>query len=286
MRKGEPGRMAHRTRGADALSKSPDHTMPFEFDSSGALVTTELDGKRFPVYVHPDGKKIPFDADSTLGTISRLNGEARSHREAKEAAEARLATFKDISDPLAAIKALGIVKNLEDKKLVDAGEVERVKAEVAKAMEQQYSPIKDENQTLRKQMENMLVTAAFSGSKFIAERLAGQNGAANSAIARGLFGAQLTVENGKLIGHDAQGNKLYSRTRPGELAEGDEIMELMIDGYVHKESILKGSNASGSGTPANGGNGGGGKTIKQADFAALSPKDRAARMKDGYRLTP
>lgn len=42
------------------------------------------DGK--PVY-QADGKDVAFDAPATLLTISRLNGEAKGHREAKEAAE-------------------------------------------------------------------------------------------------------------------------------------------------------------------------------------------------------
>ena len=85
------------------------------------------DGK--PVYVHDDGKEVPFDAPGAMAKIASLNAEAKTHREAKEAAEAKLKAFDGIEDAEAAKKALATVKNLDDKKLVDAGEVEKLKAE-------------------------------------------------------------------------------------------------------------------------------------------------------------
>src|SRR5690606_6729424 len=77
------------------------------------LKTLEVDGKTYaevqdgkPVYVEDDGKEVAFDAPGTRNTISRLNAEAKSHREAKEAAEKALKGFEGIEDPAAAIKAL------------------------------------------------------------------------------------------------------------------------------------------------------------------------------------
>lgn len=43
----------------------------------------EVDANGLPVYVHDDGKEIGFDAVQAVGKISSLNGEAKSHREAK-----------------------------------------------------------------------------------------------------------------------------------------------------------------------------------------------------------
>ena len=80
------------------------------------LKTLEVDGKTYaevqdgkPVYVEDDGKEVAFDAPGTRNTISRLNAEAKSHREAKEAAEKALKGFEGIEDPAAAIKALETV---------------------------------------------------------------------------------------------------------------------------------------------------------------------------------
>src|SRR6476659_2841735 len=107
-------------------------TMKLKLDDAGHAVVVE--GK--PVYVHDDGKEAPFDATGTVATIGRLNGEAKAHRERAEAAEASLKSFAGITDPAKALAALTTVSNLDAKKLVDAGEVEKVKAEVIKAVEE------------------------------------------------------------------------------------------------------------------------------------------------------
>jgi hypothetical protein len=107
--------------------------MKLKLDAEGHAVLQ--DGK--PVYVHDDGKELSFDAPATVSTISRLNGEAKSHRERAETAEGKLKAFEGIEDPAAAKKAMATVKNLDDKKLVDAGEVEKVKNEAIAAVEAQ-----------------------------------------------------------------------------------------------------------------------------------------------------
>src|ERR1043165_2791335 len=98
--------------------------MKLKFDEKGGVVVQ--DGK--PVYVHDDGKEVAFDAPATVATIGRLNSEAKTHRERWEAAEAKLVAFGDL-DPEQAKKAVSTARNLDDKKLVDAGQVEQVKNE-------------------------------------------------------------------------------------------------------------------------------------------------------------
>lgn len=252
--------------------------MPFEIDSTGAVVTQEVDGRKLPVFVHADGKKVPFDPDATLGTISRLNGEAKAHREAKEAAETRLSAFKDISDPAAALKALGIVKNLDDKKLVDAGEVDRVKADVVRSMDEKYKPVVDRANELEQALYSEKIGGSFSRSKLIADKFI-----IPADIAQKAFGQHFKIDAGRIVATDARGNTLYSRTRSGELADFDEALEMIVDDYPHKASILKGTGASGSGAQGSSGHGGG-KVIKESEFNALKPKDRAQRMSDGYRI--
>ena len=69
--------------------------MKLKLDANGNVVVEN----GMPVYVHDDGKEIPFDAAAAMTKITSLNGEAKTHREAKEAAEASLAKFAGISDP-------------------------------------------------------------------------------------------------------------------------------------------------------------------------------------------
>jgi hypothetical protein len=227
-------------------------TMPFKFDAAGNVAVQEINGQKLPIFVHADGKEIPFDVDGTIATIGRLNGEAKAHREAKEAAEAALKPFKDagIADATKAAKALATVQNLDDKKLVDAGDVERVKTEAIRAVEERFAPVVKENETLKGQLHSHMVGGAFSRSKFIAEKFAAE-GPAGVEIAQALFGNRLKVEDGKVVGYDQHGAKLYSRARPGELADTDEAIELMVDAYPHKAHILKAPNASGGGAAGN-----------------------------------
>ncbi|MDU4249012.1 DUF6651 domain-containing protein [Pseudomonas sp.] len=254
--------------------------MKLKLDDQGHVVVQ--DGK--PVYVHDDGKEVAFDAPGTVSTISRLNGEAKSHRERAEAAEQALKGFEGITDPAAALKALSTVKNLDDKRLVDAGEVEKVKAEAIKAIEDRYAPMVKENETLKGQLNSHLIGGAFASSKFIAEKFAAE-GPAGVEIARALFGNSLKVEDGKVVGYDAQGNKLYSRARPGELASAEEAIELLVDSYAHKNSILKGSGANGGGAGHGGGNGGGKKTMSREQFNQVDPAMRAQFLREGGTLT-
>jgi hypothetical protein len=254
--------------------------MKLKLDEQGHVVVR--DGK--PVYQHEDGSEVAFDAPSTVATISRLNGEAKSHRERAENAEGKLKGFEGIDDPAAALKALTTIKNLDDKKLVDAGEVEKVKAEAIKAIEEKYAPFVKENDTLKGQLNSHLIGGAFSSSKYIAEKFAAE-GPAGVEIARALFGSALKVEDGKVVGYDSNNNKLYSRARPGELASADEAIELLVEAYPHKNHILKAGGGNGGGASQGGGNGGGKKTMGRAGFNALNPNDQAAFARDGGVVT-
>jgi hypothetical protein len=250
--------------------------MPYKFDSNGSLVLADVNGAKLPVFVHADGKEAPFDADSTLGTISRLNGEAKSHRERAEAAEKLLKGFEGISDPQAALKALGIVKNLDDKKLVDAGQVEQMRSEAIRAVEEKYAPVVKQVQTLEQQLHSEKIGGAFARSKFIAEKVA-----IPADMVMAAFGPRFKLEDGQVVAYGTDGNKVYSRSSPGNPAGFDEALELLIEQYPNRAAILKGSNASGSGaSPSNGGGGGGKRTMTRAQFDSLSPMEKATTAKE------
>lgn len=249
--------------------------MKLKLDANGNAVLQ--DGH--PVYVHPDGKEIPFDAPAAVAKISALNGEAKGHRERAEKAEGQMKAFEGIADPAAAIKALATIKNLDDKKLVDAGEVEKVKAEAIKAVRAEFEPVVKERDTLKGQLDSHLIGGAFSRSKFIAEKFAAP-GPAGVEVAQALFGNRLKVEDGKVVGYDGQGNKLYSRAKPGDLADADEAIELIVDAYPHKAHILKGTGASGGGATGGGGASGGKKSMTRAAFNALSPAEQMSAARE------
>lgn len=250
--------------------------MPFKYDANGAIVLQEVNGQKLPVFVHADGKEVAFDADSTISTISRLNGEAKTHREAKEAAETALKPFKDagITDPAAAAKALNTVKNLDDKKLVDAGEVEKIRQAAIDSVRAEFEPFKTKATELEQQLYGEKIGGAFARSKFIADKVA-----VPADMVQATFGSRFKIEGGKTIALDANGQQIFSRTRHGEIADFEEALEIMVDNYPHKASILKASGASGSG--ASGSQGAGGKkTVARSQFDALPALEKATLAKE------
>lgn len=230
--------------------------MPFKFDANGNIVTQEVNGVKLPVLIHADGKEVPFDGDHAVGKIASLNAEAKTHREAKEAAETKLKTFDGIADPAAALKALNTVKNLDEKNLIAAGERDKAVAEAVKSVEEKYAPVVAKNGELESQLNGHLIGSAFSGSKYIADKFAAP-GPAGVEIARSLFERAFKVKDGKLVAYGADGKELYSKTRHGEFANAEEAIEQLVDAYPHKDHILKGTGGSGGGSQGSPGGGGG-----------------------------
>jgi hypothetical protein len=255
--------------------------MPFKYDAEGRIVVQEVNGQKLPVFVHADGKESPFDGDGTIGTITRLNGEAKTHREAKEAAEARAKLFEGIEDADAARKALETVKNIKDGDLIAAGKVEEIKAAARRTAEEQVeaankqfvaelAKTKTERDALQNQLYDEKIGGSFDRSKFIAEKLA-----IPGDIAKAAFGRAFKIEDGNTVAYDASGNKIFSRTRIGELANFDEALETLVENYPYRDQIMKGSGASGSGAQGGGGSGGK-KTYTRADFNSLDPIKQAS----------
>lgn len=238
--------------------------MKLKLDENGNAVVQ--DGK--PVYVADDGKEITYDAPSMHATISRLNREAQGHREAKEAAEAQLQAFKGL-DPEAARKALELAGNLDAQKLIDAGKVEEIKAAAIRSVEEKYAPFVKEAETLRNEIRSEKIGGSFARSEFIAKRTI-----LPPDIAQATFGQHFELKDGQILAKDPAGNLIYSDANPGNPAGFDEALEKIVNGYAHRDRILKGSGHSGSGATGVDGSGGA-RTINREKFAALSPEAQA-----------
>ncbi|MFP5422658.1 MAG: DUF6651 domain-containing protein [Gammaproteobacteria bacterium] len=250
--------------------------MKLKLDEQGHAVLQ--DGK--PVYVHDDGKEVAFDAPATVATITRLNGEAKVHREGKEAAEKALKAFEGIEDGPAAKKALELVANLDAKKLVDAGEIEKVKAEVGKVYQAQLDELGTKATKFEQQLYEEKIGGSFSRSKLIADKLA-----IPADLVQARFGQAFKIEDGKTVAYDQHGNKIYSRVRPGEIADFDEALEALVEQYPHRDSILKSSGQSGSGAQQGSGGKQGSKSLTRSQFDALDPAGKAEHMRSGGELT-
>lgn len=242
------------------------------------------DGK--PVYVHEDGKEVAFDAPAAVSKITALNAEARTHREAKEAAETKLKAFDGIEDGEAARKALETIKNIDEGKLIAAGKVEEIKSAAQKAAQEQVaaaSKAHAEELARTKQSLDKLTGDLYAekiGGSFNRSKLITDKFAIPADLVQARFGQAFKVEEGKIVAYDQAGNKIFSRSRPGELADFDEALETLVDQYPYKEQILKGTGASGGGAGGGGsggnnqpkGNFGGSRTERAAAIAARFPE--------------
>lgn len=242
--------------------------------------------KGFPIYIHDDGKELPLDAKSTVATISRLNGEAKSHRERAEAAEAKFKPYESITDVAAALEALETVGKIKDGKLIQSGEVDKVRAEAErayndklKAVEDRYAPIVKKAGDLESALVAEKVGGSFARSKYIAEKLA-----IPADLVQARFGDAFKLENDTVIAFDKQGNKIFSRANPGNVASFEEAMEILVDSYPYKDSIIKGSGASGGGAGGAGGANGGKKMLTRSALAALTPAAQSAHIKAGGQV--
>jgi hypothetical protein len=265
--------------------------MPFKYNADGTIAMDAE--KKLPIFINKDNTEAPFDADTTVANIGRLNGEAKAHREAKEAAEAALKPFRDagIEDPAAAASALTTVKNLNAGDLKTAAQVQEIKDAAAKsaresvevatrAAAEKERTLTEQNTKLTQDLNNHIIGGSFTGSKFITEKLA-----IPADIAQKVFGDRFKVDGGKLLALDANGNPLFSPSRHGEHANFEEAIEVLVGQYGNKDMILKGSGASGGGAQGGVKSADGKKTITRAAFDAMNPQDRAGAMKEGATVT-
>lgn len=247
---------------AMTLSAAFDNSAGWKMDGDKIAV----DGSGNPIYVDGTGREMSVEH----GTIARLNNEAKGHREAKEAAEAKLVAYKDI-DPVKAREALETVGKLSNKELIEAGKVDEVKREITQQYEGRLSEAQKAQDTLQQRINGMTVETAFKGSDFIRDNIA-----MPADFFQAAFKERFKVEDGKMVPIGSDGNPLYSKKRVGEIADFDEALSMFVENHPQKDMILKAPDARGSGNNGAGGNRGGGRIIKRSDFDAASGSDKAA----------
>lgn len=264
--------------------------MPFKMNADGTIAMDAE--KKLPIFVHPNGSEAPFDADATVASITRLNGEAKGHREAKEAAEAKLKSFDGIEDGVAALAALNTVKSLSSGDLKTAAQVKEIQDAAAKTAQEQVAAqakasatqLQDLTAQLEKRTNELnahMIGGGFASSKLLTDDKHPARLAIPAEMAKAYFGGNFKVEDGKMVPYDAAGNKIFSPSRPGEIADFDEGLAQLVQACSFKDQILKSSGASGGGAGGKGGAGGGKKEIGRTEFFALSPIEQAATTKAG-----
>lgn len=235
--------------------------MSWKLDENNNIVLKDGD----PVYVDANGLEKTVGVD----TIAKLNKEAKDHREAKEEALKKLKEYEGI-DAQKAREALETISKLDASKLIDTGEVDKVKAQITQQFQTQLTEKDTAYSELKSRYDNMIIDNTFANSDFIRN---------NVAVPVDMFEAKFRnnfkVENGEVIPYGYDGSRLMSKTRAGEYANCEEAMQILAESHPHKDVILKANPGNGSGSGTGGGANGGGRYMKRADFEKLSPVQQA-----------
>lgn len=247
---------------AYALLAAFDNGTPgWKLDADGKIEMK--DGN--PIFVNSAGQEQTVGGD----TISTLRQEAMTHRQAKEAAETKLAAFKDI-DPVKAKEALEAVKKIDLNKLVESGKLDEVRNELTKQFNTQLGEKDTALNDLQGRMNNMLVSDVFKSSSIVREGIA-----VPPDMFEATFRNNFKVEEGKIVAYGKDGNRLLSKARAGEYADPEEALQLLVEAHPQKDQIMKATVGNGSGNQGGGGGRGVGRTMKRSDFEKQTPMQQA-----------
>ena len=265
----------------------------------------QMDDNGHPVVIDDadDNKEFGISAIDLYSKIPALQAEAKESREEKQKLQkilepfgdqdptelfTKLTAFGDI-EPAAAKTALETVANLEQLDKDKNVEIERVKEGVAESYKAKIKDIDAAHdqkmgvaQGSLKQKDlvirNLLIRGAFDRSEFIRDQTV-----LTSDIAYDSFGKFFQIEEDgdavKVFALNRSGEKIFSRANPGEYAPPEEAIELIINEYPQKDSIMR---------SISGGSGAGGNTkmtsSKRARADALKKMNPAERLNEMRKL--
>jgi hypothetical protein len=245
-------------------------------------------------YIDPEGKELPLNPPEMYGKIISLGKENQKHREKYEALANQIKIFEGIDDlpkwKEDAQKALDTVANFNDKDWMKAEKVEQLKREMSSAYEdklkqkdvifqEKEKAYQEDKNKLSGQIRQLLVSNQFAVSKHFSGGGDKSVTILPSNIAEDHFGKYFKVEeqNGTptIKAYYSNGDPVLSKVNPGEPANFEEAIGLIIDQYPGKESILR-STSGGSG-----GKGGSGDDANNLDDLGKLRQQLAKAVEEG-----
>ena len=244
--------------------------MPWKRDENNLII--ELDGN--PVIVYPDGKEAPFNGDATILAINKANGEAQERRLELKKINATFSSLRDagvefeadkISEFVSnAIKNSETVQNFDDKDFIAANKVKDITDKAIANMETSYKKRIEDQQTLFANKEadylkkydqmdamgrKLLIESEFKSSEFLKEQIPN--------VPWDFF--YNTYEKSFSVEHDSNGKAtvkaqrpdgtdVISLSKPGQFADPQEAIEILINEHPQKDAFMVGFQNGGAGS--------------------------------------
>lgn len=264
-----------------------------KLDDKGAPVITE-DQKI--VYVDDDGKDLPLDPAGMYDKITSLGVQNKKDRTNFTELRDKYAPFSTIEDLTEwkekADAALVTVENFNDKDWMKADKVDKLKADMKDSYEGKLNAkdtilsntLKDHATALDGkdgQIRTLMVSNKFASSTYFT----GENKKTTLSpdIGESFFGKHFKVEvndqgQSVLRSFDSKGEPIISKVNPGEHADFEESMGMIIEQYPGKDGILT------TGAPGSGGQGGQGNQTPATELADLQKQHKDAQEKGNTQL--
>ena len=221
--------------------------MKYKLTENGNIVVK--DGH--PVVIDGD-KEITIDAIGANAKITALVAESNDRRKKLSDVTAELATASGLNTDLQSQ-----VDSIDGKSKV---KIDELKDTINKTWEAKQADWETKEKSLTADLFDAKVGVKFATSKTIAGLVLPPD------IAKATFSSHFNSDGSA---NDANGNPIYSKEKPGEIAGFEEAMTHIIDNYPNKDAIMKSSGAEGSGSHNSGGGGDdGGPTDGKSMIAA------------------
>jgi hypothetical protein len=197
------------------------------------------------VVVDDSGAETEVNVAEMFTKLKSANSEAKTYRLELKEANAKLSAYGGVT-PEDALNAVNVIKNLDTKKLLDAGEVEKGKSAMAasfnKTIEEQAQKLKSQEQHIYK----LEVSNRFEASEFLKKCTTFPT----ADMAEAYLGKHFKVEDGQVVGYDHTGAPILSKSDPTKNASFEEALSVLIDTHPNAAKLKVGNEFSGGGSAA------------------------------------
>lgn len=240
--------------------------MPYKIENGQIVLKDGL-----PVFVRDDGNETTVDYSKMLAEIGSVTSESIARKKELREYKDRLKTFEEKFGNLdadEAKKALELMRNIDQKELIKAGEKDAAIRQAIESKEKEYIPkLKSFEQKLSELSSELQRKDSIISRQMIEGQLA-INSYLNKAtrttpdVRASILGKHFKIEdvNGELrpVAYKSDGEKLYSPINPGQLCTFDEAVEILWNSYPNKDvyAVNLNSGSGSTGNPGGSGNAG------------------------------